>query len=662
MDVKVRTGHTKVPRETTLTPLALDSSGGERVCLLMEVHGPAKEARAVERECETVVQHALLETSGDPAGRLDGTLKELNGLLKGFFASHAIEDAHMVLAILGKDGALHVSHAGRAEAYLIRRGVASQITEYAGKPAPVFVHIASGTVHARDTIILSTQRLLRAITPAQISTLSQHEEKLLDGLTRALDAEGEYAAVATMHLPASSAPESGRTVLPLRALRARGRSGRGGRIPSMLAGLFARAAETGRGIAARLPNVRISVPSRSLPARGRIAAILDFVAGVLADLRHPERRRRAHLLLLAGALALLVVVWVAVQLLTSSQRSKTRAELADLVEQIGTEIQTAENRRVIGDIDAANVILERAEERAKQVMDNESGLFRVEALDLLDRIREKREEINNITRLSPRVVANLSAKDPDISAQGIVGLSDGEFVVYDRRNLYRVLLNSIEDPVKIGGEELIVDGAPFARFSSLAFLTAGNAVVEFAAGQVVPMKTEDPAGWQNGTDIKAYLRYLYMLSSERKQVYKYERLSNRYGAPVAYNVNGDLTDAIDMAIDGNVYVLKEGGTVLKLFRGETQPFVIRRAPENAFADATKIFKVQDGNFYFLDPKNARVLVAGESGTAGESVYVKQFVLEGDQIGELRDFYVDPEETHLYVLDEKRVYAIDLNTK
>ena len=95
------------------------------------------------------------------------------------------------------------------------------------------------------------------------------------------------------------------------------------------------------------------------------------------------------------------------------------------MQQINTEIRTADNRRLTGDIDSANAILERAEERAKQVMDSESGLFRVEALDLLDRIRGKREEINNIVRLSPRVVVNLGAKNPDVAAQGLIGLADG---------------------------------------------------------------------------------------------------------------------------------------------------------------------------------------------------------------------------------------------
>jgi hypothetical protein len=174
------------------------------------------------------------------------------------------------------------------------------------------------------------------------------------------------------------------------------------------------------------------------------------------------------------------------------------------------------------------------------------------------------------------------------------------------------------------------------------------------------MKTEDPAGWIAGKDIETYLRFLYILSPENNQIYKYERLSNRYAAPAEYNVNGKLDGALDMAIDGSIFVLKKGGEIVKLFRGETQPFVIRHAPEqNILSTAAKVFKMPGASLYILDPIGARVVVVTDGGATGESSYKMQYVLEGDQIGTLLDLFVDPDEAHLYVLDEKRLYVIDL---
>lgn len=658
MDVTVRTGATRSPRDTTLESLSFTSAQGETVLLLMEMIGKGKDAETVQRECEAIVRHALLETEGDAAERLDGTLKELNGLLKGMLLSQTIDDIHMLIAILDRDRTLHVSHAGRAEAYLIRKGLASQITEYSsGKPTPAFVHIASGHLEHRDHIVLSTQRLLRTLTPAQMAKITQHEDQVLEGLVRTLESEGEHAALALVVFVtgAQEALAAAPASLPSRRTP-RGTQSAGLRMPSFaaIAGVLPPLGTIGSTLA-RWGRRALTLLTPLL----RLGQLRERAQAFIADLRNPKRKRRAHFLLLAGAVALLLIFWVAVHLLTSSQRSKTKAELQALVEQINQEVQTAENRRIIGDMDAANAILDRAQERAKQVMDNESGLYRVEANDLLNRIKSKKEEINNIVLTPPRLVANLSAKAPDIVAQGMIGLSDGEFIVYDRQNLYRVLLNSVETPTHLSDTELILDGESFDRYQSLVFLTTGNAIVEMIGGQPVLMKTDDPRGWMNGKSIKGYLRFLYLLSPQDKQIYKYERLTNRYGVPVEYNVNGDLAGAIDMAIDGNVYVLKEGGAILKLFRGESQPFVIRRAPANLLKNTTKLYKAQNGNFYALDPVDNHVVIISDGGATGEATYVKQYNLQNDQLGTLKDLYVDPDETHLYVLDEKHVFVVDL---
>ncbi len=652
MDVTIQTGRTKTSSGVGLVALSLTSENGEQACLLLQIEASPKDAKTLEEECTTIVNNALLESQGDSWNRLDGTLKELNGLFKGLLVAESVDNVHALLAIVDTKLMLHISHAGRAEGYLVRGGSANQITEFSrGKPSPSFVHISSGQLEPRDTVVVSTQRLLRIITPAQLAQLAQRGDQLIDEIQIKMEGEHETAAFATILVPAKRGVAEVSESRPVLSSRRNGRRPPGGFfLPGMRSWLppLASFGKKGREGIAGLSGFTQSVRA--------------FLTSFMADLKHPKRKRRAHLLLLASAVAAFLVIWMVVRLSTSSQRSKTRSELEDLVQQINTEIRTADNRRLTGDIDSANAILERAEERAKQVMDSESGLFRVEALDLLDRIRGKREEINNIVRLSPRVVVNLGAKNPDVAAQGLIGLADGEFIVYDRQDLYRVLLNSVDDSDRLSDEELILDGVAFPRYKSNAFLMTGNSLIEMILNQPTTMKTEDTAGWETGKDIEAYLRFLYVLSPEKNQIFKYERLSNRYGPSVGYNLNGDLKNAIDMSIDSSIFILKDNGEVLKLLRGEAQPFVIRHAPEEVLKDSTKLYKVIDGNLYFLDPEGARVVVTTDGGATGEASYLRQYVLEGDQIGTLQDLYVDPDQTHLYVLDEKRLYVIDLATK
>ena len=640
MEITVQTGHTRPKRGTTLIADSFVSSSGEDVALLIQVTGSPADAKTLEKECKTVIKHALLETDGDAAQRLDGSLKELNGLFKGLTFSQSVEEVHAILGIIDKTGILHVSHAGRAEAYVVRGSGASQITEYTrGKPTPAFVHIASGVLEQRDVIILSTQRLLRTVTPAQLAQLAQRGEHLLDELITELESEKEQAAIGLFHVSGRGKASSGKPVKSAPSRRRRRKSG-------ALSAVLASAAD----VTARVSDY---VPS-GIPGR-----IQELVSGFMSDLSDPKKKRRAHLLLLAGTVAAFLIVWAVVNLSTGSQSRASRAELEERLEEVSQLIRTAENRRLSGETDSANAILEQAEQRAKQVMDNESNLFRAQALDLLERIRTKREEINNIVRLSPRVVVSLATKNKDIDALGFIGLPDGEFIAYDRQDLYRVLLNSVEDADRLVEDELILDADDFPRYQTTVFQTTDNSIIELINGQPTSMKTADPAGWIKGTDIETYLRFLYVLSPENNQIYKYERLANRYTAPAEYNVNGDLEGSIDMAIDGNIFILKEGGEVMRLLRGEVKPFTIRHLPEEALKNATKLYKVFDGHLYFLDPSAGRVVVATPGGGAGEGSYVRQYILEGDQIGDLKDIYVDEEETKMYLIDDKRIHVVDL---
>ncbi len=654
-------------------PVMLGDQKSERVFLLLHTEGKEHDTGNLQDECITVLTHSVLEAEGTAYDRLESALKELNGLLKGFHLSDAVREVHAIVGLLERDGNLHLSHVGRAEAYLVRGGSATQITEYArGKQPAAFMHIVSGPLESGDHVIISTQRLLRTITPAQLSAIAGRNEDVLADIITELEADKEVSCL--IHLAMERDPDSDpvpRQVVekPAGSVRTRGPQRRGSSGASaILSSVLQRIAPPAKQM---LGSLQRSVRSRAQAARGKGG---NFFSSFMADLSDPTRKRRAHLLLLAGAAGLCIVVWVLVQISLSSQQNQSRGELATLIGQINTDITTAENRKLAGDTESANAVLQRAEDRARQVMGNESGLFRSEALNLLDRIRSKREQMNNIVRIPPTTLANLTTRKSDILAQGFIGLADGEFIVYDRQDLYRVLLNAVDAPTRLSPEELIVDGADFPRFQSRVFLTTGNSVIEFLNGQPTTMKTEDSAGWVNGTDIKAYQRYLYILAPDRKQIYKYEHLSGRYGPPVEYNVNGDLKGALDMTITGPVYVLKETAPaagsaasgdreVVKLLRGEKQSFVIRNLPPGALKGVTKIYKSSaGGNIYFLDPTGKRVIVATNDGDPGESMYLRQYILDSEQATILKGFYVDPEDTRLYVLDEKRIYAIDLQGK
>lgn len=656
MELIVATGTTKSNAAISLAPIVMEGSKGEHLCLLLQIHAHPRDAKVLEEECKAITRHALFESDGESWHRLDGALKELNGLFKGFLASGSVSDIHAVIAFVDREHAIHLSHAGRGEAYLVRHGSASQVTEFTkGKPVPMFVHIASGELEPSDTIVLATQRLLRIVTPVQLAQSAARYTQVVQDLATQLEAEREIAAIGCMHMP---------NIKPLHDVLKGESETSSPRRPRRGESKFAAASilSTGKRMAQSagalaMPMLRKAMKSGSGSA-GVMGSWKKRFTTLAADLRHPERKKRAHLLILAGAVALFVILWLLFQFTSLSQQSKSRAQLQEIMQQVEDNLKSAESKRLLGDLDAANAILARAEDQAKQVMSSDTGLFRSEALNLLDKVRAKKEEITNVVRVSPRLVVNLATKNPDIEALGLIGVADGEFLVYDRQQTYAVLLSTSEEGRTLTEGDSILRGASFDRLKSSVFLTSGNGLTEFAGGQSTVMKTDDTAGWPAGRDLETYLRYLYILSNDGK-IYKYERLSNRYGPSVQYNVNGDLTNAIDMTIDGAVYVLREGGLVTKLFRGEAQAFDVHGAPTDVLKGATRVVKAPAGHLYFLDPAKKRVVVIADNTPNGDISYVRQYVLEGEQVGTPQDLYVDTDESHLYVLDGERLHVIDL---
>ena len=155
MELIVATGTTKSNAAISLAPIVLEGLKGEQACVLLQVHAHPRDAKMLEEECVTIVRHALFESDGESWHRLDGALKEINGLFKGFLASGSVSDIHAIISFVDREQSIHLSQAGRGEGYLVRNGVASQVTEVTkGKTVPMFIHIASGELEAGDTIIL----------------------------------------------------------------------------------------------------------------------------------------------------------------------------------------------------------------------------------------------------------------------------------------------------------------------------------------------------------------------------------------------------------------------------------------------------------------------------------------------------------------------------
>ena len=152
--------------------------------------------------------------------------------------------------------------------------------------------------------------------------------------------------------------------------------------------------------------------------------------------------------------------------------------------------------------------------------------------------------------------------------------------------------------------------------------------------------------------IAMYANRLYLLDPASNQIIRYDPSGGGYGRPTEWVTDPtvDLSNAVDIAIDGLVYVLKQSGEVVVFERGKKITFN-QAIVDPALSGATKLKTSVQSNFlYILDPQHSRIVVLSKEGQL-----VTQYT--SPAFDDLKDFTVFENEKEMYVLAGSRVYGI-----
>ena len=107
-----------------------------------------------------------------------------------------------------------------------------------------------------------------------------------------------------------------------------------------------------------------------------------------------------------------------------------------------------------------------------------------------------------------------------------------------------------------------------------------------------------------------YNRKLYLVDTAHQQIYKHSLTQTGYdkGSAWVKDASVNLTNAVSIAVDGDVFVLNKNGEILKLVGGEKQAFAIVGL-EPPLKAPTFIWTYNNiNNLYILEPDAKRVVV------------------------------------------------------
>ncbi|MCK5472082.1 hypothetical protein KAI54_02750 [Candidatus Gracilibacteria bacterium] len=587
---------------------------------------------------QTLQEICFVGQQQDPYERFETALKEVNAVVAEFRESLPNKNIGRMNAVIeflsGRE--LHITQAGEAEAYLIRKGVLTTVTEgLSGDDEAVdaFLNIASGKTENRDKLLLATERLLRYATKNElVKIFSPHKE-----ITAGLEELDEIIVL-------EGAQTTG--VLALDVVT---------EATASRVSVQSKAEEQGNSIAKITQHVnrgigwlREKLPEGTqLPGGGELKIDKNYV--------------------ILGFLVVAILILLSVSWSLGGKRSNVKLEeVRTALEGVQTNIDMAKTRRNIGDKPQAYELLNEAEQTAVDLV--KSGLAIEEADSKILEIRQLRDSLDNIrryTELTPLV--DLSEADTEVS---LVGMEDfhGRKIAFDVHNLFDTALDVISGTTEIDTVSAIRTGHYFDDRDAIVFLTADDKVIEWRDNEAVIVDTDDET-WKSAVDFAIYSKFIYLLDPINNQIWKYPRNRDSYGEATNYNENANLTKAVSIAIDGDIWVLvndndgEMANDILRIRKGEQKSLTISDLPADVWQQPKKIFTNDALKFvYVLDATNKRILRfykdPPEAGTDSRTlIYNMQYLFE--DLNEVRDFWVDSAEQKLFVIDAQKVYEVTI---
>lgn len=288
-----------------------------------------------------------------------------------------------------------------------------------------------------------------------------------------------------------------------------------------------------------------------------------------------------------------------------------------------------------------------------------------EEQEIFDRLTAQNEVTLNelrhiITIPEPPLLGDISTVSEGLMTEVLVQGSNGVFVLASDTNAYRLnkeLKRFISGTTK--ADSVGVAKASSAENDLIYYLDDRPGLslydAETQTYTATPIQPENEERW---VDLYTYGGRVYILypggNKDESQILRVQTGGGKFSAPTNWikAKSSDLTDAVSLAVDGTVFVLKQDGTIIRFTSGSEVGWD-QKPVDPQLTAATDIWTDADSDYlYVLEPSTQRLVVfAKESGN-----FLVQY--RSDMFVGLTDMLIDEAKKAIYLLAGGRVYQIN----
>lgn len=471
-------------------------------------------------------------------------------------------------------------------------------------------------------------------------------------------------AIAVRRAPADAEPDAG---VPAAA---------GGVEPALAAGLVDEEA------------IALPAADQAAPAVEADASLLPAPAvpseqkGAKSPQAQPAKRSRRWLWLLVLLIPLAIVAAIAGGLWVQQRQLEQQVE--SLLQGAQAALQAANEPGVPAE--TARQQLADAQDRVLQALTLSPDI--PQAVSLQADIQARLDEVNRVTPLYKLVTLQpLGGAGSDPSRLVV----EGSRVYILDQGLDRVVrygLDEVSGLVPETSGDLVIergqtlpDGQVVGEISGIAWAEAGgdrrtsnllvldsnrNLLEVDPATGVKPLAVANREQWVSPRAIAGYNGNFYLLDSGSGKILRYRPTADGYSTPPESYLEGDATldfsGAVDMAIDGNIWVLYRDGIVQTFLEGRQQPFVLETPPDGPIAEPQAIIAGSEAgtaqSLFIVDSGKSRILEYDKTGK-----YLRQYrpadLTDREKLRKMRGLQVDEINQALFILGSDGLYRTDI---
>ncbi len=266
-------------------------------------------------------------------------------------------------------------------------------------------------------------------------------------------------------------------------------------------------------------------------------------------------------------------------------------------------------------------------------------------------------KLRKMKTVAPKLIADIASVDNSAKTTRIAQI-DGKIIAFgaDDAKMYTAdaATGKIESRAQPSGFRAVMASTPKEN-DAVVILGDSNALSTYQKESgVVSAKTFAAAPTAKISAIFVYNQRLYSIDQSGNTILKHAPTQTGYDRGTSWLKSGespDLKDGISLAIDGDLFILKATGEIIKLVSGRAASFAVTGL-DPALDRPTVIWTYNEVNYlYILEPTNKRIVVLDKSGKL-----IQQYTASEWQ--NPTGMAVDEAHKVIYVLDGNKIYSFN----